>query len=216
MPDIVWGDEGAGQAPPPLDIDRIVKVLNDHEVDYVVIGGIAVIAHGNPRATFDLDLIASLEADNLARLAAALVALDARAFGIDGQDVGVDPTDPTDLARGGNWVLVTDAGRLDIMSAADGAAPYHRLIERAVHLPARAFDVVGLDDLIAMKQAANRDKDRADIAALTALHAIAPPSTDANPDVGADMEKDVCGVWMPVRRATCGRPPEHQGRHGLH
>lgn len=71
---------------------------------------------------------------NLRRLAAALAALNARIWGIDSDDVGMDPTDPDDLALGGNWVLVTDAGRLDIMSAADGAAPYEQLRIRAFAL----------------------------------------------------------------------------------
>lgn len=210
MPDIVWGPDEPIKPPPPLDIDHIISVLNDHHVDFVVIGGIAAIVHGNPRTTFDVDVIAALEAENLRRLAAALVALNARIWGIDRDHTGMDPTDPDDLALGGNWVLVTDAGRLDIMSAAEGAAPYDQLRERAITLRDRPFKVVGLNDLIAMKQASNRDKDRADISALCRIHAIESPAPQGQPSP----DGSTCGAWMPIVRAACGRRPGHAGRHG--
>ncbi|CAN5424429.1 hypothetical protein BH23ACT9_BH23ACT9_40010 [soil metagenome] len=209
---IVWGPAAEDlPPPPPLDIDRIITALNDAGVEYLVIGGVAVLAHGNLRTTFDIDVIPRSDVENLRRLADALQGLHARLHGIDPAHVGVDPTDPADLALGGNWVLITDGGRLDIMSAVDGAAPYEQLRARSVPIRSRGFAVVGLDDLIAMKLAANRDKDRADISALTRLHGespVAPP-----PTAGLDREVD-CGAWMPLARTTCGRRAGHAGRHG--
>ena len=153
--------------PPPLDVDRIVAAFRAHEVDFVVIGGIAVLAYGHPRTTFDLDFVAALDADNAARLAAALRELGARVRGVDADLLEVDPTDPAQLASGANWTLVTDAGWLDFMPAAEGARDYEAISADAVAVRGGTFRVVGLDDLIRMKRASGRDKDIDDIAALT-------------------------------------------------
>lgn len=155
------------ETPPPLDIDRIVDTFGRHEVDFVVIGGIAVLAHGHPRATFDVDFMAALSDENVERLAAALDELNARVRGVDADLLDVDPTDPAQLASGANWTLVTDAGWLDFMPAAEGARPYEDVAATAVPVREGAFRVVGLDDLIRMKRVSGRQKDLDDIAALT-------------------------------------------------
>lgn len=138
-----------------------------HEVDFVVIGGIAVLAHGHPRATFDVDVMASMTSTNMQRLAAALEELGARVRGVDAELLDVDPCDPEQLLSGANWILVTDAGWLDFMPAAEGARPYEQIAEAAVPIRDGAFRVVGLDDLIRMKRVSGRPKDLDDIAALT-------------------------------------------------
>lgn len=153
--------------PPPLDIDRMVDTFRRHDVDFVVIGGIAVLAHGHPRATFDLDFMADLSEDNVERLAAALDELNARVRGIDAELLDVAPSDPGQLASGANRALVTDAGWLDFMPAAEGARDYEEVAASAVPVRDGAFRVVGLDDLIRMKRVSGRRKDLDDIAALT-------------------------------------------------
>jgi hypothetical protein len=155
------------ELPPPLDVDGIVTAFRRHEVDFVVIGGIAVLAHGHPRATFDLDFLADLSHDNMVRLAAALHDLRARIRGIDADLLDVDPTDPAQLALGANWTLVTDAGWLDFMPGAEGARAYADVAADAVPVRGGTFRVAGLDDLIRMKRASGRGKDIDDIAALT-------------------------------------------------
>lgn len=153
--------------PPPLDVDRLAETLGRHGVDFVVIGGIAVLAHGHPRATFDLDVVADLAMDNMERLAAALRELRTRVRGIDAEHLDVDPTDPAQLASGANWRLVTDAGWLDVVPAAEGMRDYAELAADAVEVRDATFRVVGLDDLIRMKRVSGRPKDLDDIAALT-------------------------------------------------
>ena len=163
------------EVPPPLDVDRLASTFARHGVDYVVIGGIAVLAHGHPRATFDLDFLADPSADNMQRLARALRDLGAHVRGVDGDLLGVDPTDPDQLMSGANWTLVTQAGWLDFMPAAEGARNYSDIAAAAVPVRGGAFRVVGLDDLIRMKRAAGRPKDIDDIAALT--YREHPPTT---------------------------------------
>lgn len=152
-----------------LDARQIFATLNRHAVDYLVIGGFAVIAHRHVRATRDVDLVADPAPDNLRRLAAALEELNARPRGVDAELLPVDPTDPEQLAEGGNWTLVTDAGRLDFFADPAGAVPYPQLAARAIVATVESLriPVVGLDDLIRMKRAAGREQDLQDIAALT-------------------------------------------------
>jgi hypothetical protein len=155
------------ELPPPLDVDRITTTLRRHDVDFAVIGGIAVLAHGHPRATFDLDFVADLAIDNMRRLAAALTELEATVRRVDADLLDVDPTDTEQLASGANWTMVTRAGWLDFMPGAAGARDYEQIVGDAIAVRDGAFRVVGLDDLIRMKRASGRPKDIDDIAALT-------------------------------------------------
>jgi hypothetical protein len=145
----------------PLDASAILATLAAHKVDYLVIGGLAVQAHGHPRTTQDLDLVPEPSSRNLRRLHAALTELGARSVG------GAEPTTPR-LPAAGVVELDTDAGGVDVHIRPPGAAPYDQLAGRALQLdldpPVR---VVGLEDLIAMKRASGRPIDRGDIAALT-------------------------------------------------
>lgn len=152
------------------DPRRIFEIFGRHAVDYVVIGGIAVIAHGHTRNTRDVDFMAAAGAGNLRHLAAALRELGARLSGVDAHLLGIDVYDPKVLGSGANFTLETAAGGLDYFSEVPGAAPYERLRERAlvVDLGGLAIRVAGRDDLIRMKQAAGRPQDLGDIAALTA------------------------------------------------
>jgi hypothetical protein len=70
----------------------LLGVLARHEVDFVVIGGVAVQAHGHLRTTRDVDVIAAPDADNARRLAAALRELDARNRGVDAEHLDDPPT----------------------------------------------------------------------------------------------------------------------------
>jgi hypothetical protein len=147
----------------PLDAAVILRALADHEVDYVVIGGMAVQAHGNPRTTQDLDLVPEPSRANVRRLAQALAELGARPVG------EVEPR-PVALPRSGVAELDTDAGGVDVHRSPPGAAPYPDLRRRALELelePGVTVPVAGLDDLIAMKRAGGRPIDRSDILALT-------------------------------------------------
>jgi predicted nucleotidyltransferase len=160
----------AREAPRETDPRRIFETFGRLRVEYVVIGGIAAIAHGNTRNTRDVDFIASADRANLERLAAALRELGARLSGTDAHLLGIDVYDPETLGSGANFTMETDAGGLDFFNDVPGAAPYDELRERAlaVDLDGLTVRVAGRDDLIRMKQAAGRPQDLADIAALTA------------------------------------------------
>lgn len=59
-------------------VELIVTALNDRQVRYLIVGGLAVVAHGYVRFTADVDLVIDLETDNLRRALAALAGLNYR------------------------------------------------------------------------------------------------------------------------------------------
>jgi hypothetical protein len=154
----------------PLDAERILEELAHHRVDFVLVGGMATQAHGNTRMTNDVDLIPEPDPQNLARLATALRALEARVLNPGHEDVEIDAAM---LPRATIWQLATPHGGIDVLHEAPGAAPYDQLRERAlvIALDDARIQVAGLDDLIRMKLARGRAVDRADVAALTAPEA---------------------------------------------
>lgn len=153
----------------PHDPRRLLETLARHRVDFVVIGGVAVQAHGHPRTTQDLDVVPAPDTANLERLAAALDELGVEPTAIDGELQTIDPSDPADLARSRNLKLHTAAGRIDLMNRALGSPPYDDLAARALRIRLGELEVAvaGLNDLIAMKHATGREQDLRDIAALS-------------------------------------------------
>ncbi|HEU5143137.1 MAG TPA: DUF6036 family nucleotidyltransferase [Solirubrobacterales bacterium] len=153
---------------PPTELDphRIFETLARHEVDFVLVGGLAAQTHGSPRMTNDVDLIPRPEPDNLARLAEALRALEARVLNPGEEDMEIDASM---LPRATIWQFATRHGDVDVLHEAPGAAPYDQLRKRAlvVSVGEVRLPVAGRDDLIRMKLARGRPVDRADVAALT-------------------------------------------------
>jgi hypothetical protein len=156
----------------PLSADRLLSTLKTHGVEFVVIGGFSLAAHGVVRGTKDLDIMPAPASENLARLANALRDMAARpllADDFDPVELGLEP-DASGLLAGGNWVLATQYGRLDVMQLVEGVKSYEDLYGRAVMASAPGVEqpvaFAGLDDLVAMKTAAGRPQDLIDIADL--------------------------------------------------
>ena len=149
----------------PLDAERIFRVLADHEVDYVLIGGLAAQTHGHGRATNYAELIPDSTPRNLERLAAALRSLKARTLNPGAEDSEISASM---LPRATIWQFATPDGGIDVIHEAPGARPFSELRSRAlqVRLDDVEVPVVSLDDLIHMKLARGRPVDLADVAAL--------------------------------------------------
>jgi hypothetical protein len=157
-----------GSARPP-DIRAILGVLIDHGVEFLVVGGVAAQIHGNPRVTFDLDVMPNPAEENMTRLAAALRELEATARDQEGRPLPLDSSHPASLTLG-NYFLLTKHGRLDLFNGPRPDLKRYRRFEMAaieVEYGEKIVRVVGLDDLIRMKRGAGREKDLNDIAALT-------------------------------------------------
>jgi predicted nucleotidyltransferase len=151
-----------------FEADQILRGLAAHGVDFVVIGGIAVQAHGYIRGTRDLDLIVKPTTLNLTRVSEALAELEAE-LRVPGQ---LSLGDPHQLRRAPLIQVMTKFGPLDIVNVEHVAGPpssYDALRAAALVIALNDVDVsvAGLSDLIRMKRAAGRDQDLADIEALT-------------------------------------------------
>jgi hypothetical protein len=160
------------------DFDPVaaLRVLNEHRVRFIVIGGVAGAAHGSPLITQDLDVCYDRSEENLDRMAKALQQLHARLRGVE-DDVSFI-LDAKTLKAGDHFTFITDAGDLDIMGTPSGSAGYEDLAAEAqeTELDGLTVLVASLDDLMAMKRAAGRPKD---LAALEFLGAIRDEISDA-------------------------------------
>ncbi len=112
----------------PLDAERIFATLDAHEVEYVVIGGLAVQVHGHVRMTNDVDLIPSPTPENLNRLAEALTELDARVLNPGSEHLQINALM---FPRATLWQLSTRHGDMDVLHDAPGAAPFHSAVTRS-------------------------------------------------------------------------------------
>jgi hypothetical protein len=154
-----------------LDPERILRALTERGVDFVVIGGIAAVLHGSARNTFDLDVCFATDQGNLVALGEVLIALGARLRGVE--DVPFVP-DAATLRRIEVLTLSTDAGDFDVLARPSGAPRYEALRRRADRFDLGGFSVLvaSVEDLVAMKSAAGRPKDREAVAELEAIRRL--------------------------------------------
>ena len=144
----------------------LLEALVAGGVDFVVVGGVAVIIQASPRFTKDLDICYATTPENLQRLENVLVDLGATLHGIE-ESLPFVP-DARTLRGTQILCLATPEGRIDLLVDPAGAPPYPKLRERAdvVRIQDVEVRVASIDDLIAMKQAAGRDQDLRDITEL--------------------------------------------------
>jgi hypothetical protein len=145
---------------PRLDAGPLLRALDRHGVDFVVIGGLAGLARGSSYPTFDLDVAYARDERNLERVAAAL-----REIGVTLRNAPPDlpfQLDAATLANGSNFTFKTEFGNFDILGHVPGIRSYEELRDLAT--PERVEGVVvrvaSIDHLISMKRAANRTKDK--------------------------------------------------------
>ena len=162
-----------------LNADEVLRRLIGAGVDFVVIGGFAVIAHGYLRATKDIDIVPRPTAVNRGKLERVLMSIDARP--LEEGDLRADEM-PIQwglgaLAHGGNWALETDHGRVDILQYIDRVevvASYSELRDKALEADVPEVGLVrfaALEHLELMKRVAGRPQDLNDLAQLEDIRA---------------------------------------------
>jgi len=164
------GRAGDRREPPLRALDLLASLIR-HGVEFVVIGGYSLAAHGYVRGTKDLDVVPDPTRSNLKRLLAALEHLEAEHLAMDDFEPDELPAlSLENLEQGGNWLLRTRFGRLDVMQYVEGMGGYRRLHDGAIAPELPGFPqpprFAGYDELVAMKQAAGREQDLRDIAEL--------------------------------------------------
>jgi hypothetical protein len=152
-----------------FDPIRALQALNRHAVRYVLIGGFAGKLLGSTILTVDIDICYARDRANLERLAAALRELRAC---LRGAPEGLPfRLDADTLQRGDSFTFVTDAGDLDILGTPSGTTGYEELSRNATTLDLGevSVQVAALEDLMAMKRASGRPRDRIHLEVLAAL-----------------------------------------------
>jgi predicted nucleotidyltransferase len=147
---------------PAFGPEEILRVLEAHNVRFVLIGGFAAVIYGSPYLTNDVDVVPADDPDNLRRLSDALRELHAKVWTpSEPQGVPFDHS-PTSINDVRVWNLITDHGRLDLTFVPSGTDGYADLARDATHLVVLGIgvDVASLADVIRSKEAADRDKDR--------------------------------------------------------
>jgi predicted nucleotidyltransferase len=138
-------------------------------VEFVVVGGLAVNAWGVVRGTKDVDVVVASEPENLKRVAEVAVAAGGHVQ--QGDALLGSPVSIASAVGGGEQVAIeTDLGRLDIVQGLDGIPSYEELRSRAsdAEILGVTVNVCSVEDLKAMKRAAGRTRDLADVEDLEA------------------------------------------------
>lgn len=155
--------------------DDFFQALNAGNVRYVVVGGVAVVLHGHPRMTADIDLVVDLEPVAAEAAIRTLTGLGLR------PRVPVDAADFADPAERQRWIDERGMKVFNLYDPRDplrsvdlfveSPLPFDELWGRAtiVELPSGRVRVASIQDLITMKKAAGRRQDSADIEALEAI-----------------------------------------------
>ncbi len=154
---------------PALEAGLILRALLEARVEFVLIGGLAAQVHGSPSLTRDVDVCVDLDRGYLERLAGALRELAAIRRGLpDGVSA---PVDARALRAGDVFTLRTRFGDLDLLAHPEPGLSFESLAERSIsaELFGLPIKVASLDDLMAMKRAAGRPKDRIELEILGAL-----------------------------------------------
>ncbi len=139
---------------------RLLEVLVRHEVEFIIVGEVAAVLEGAPILTLDLDILHQPTADNTERLLRALEEIHARYRDPAGRLI---LPKATHLRTNRFNLLVTDLGLLDVLGNLGEGFAYEDLVQRTHPYELEGLRVRALDlpSLIALKERADRDKDRA-------------------------------------------------------
>jgi len=160
------------------DFEQIFEALARANVQYVIVGGVAVLLQGHPRFTADLDLVVALEPANALRAIQALDSLDYRPRAPVDAASFADPTvrrqwiEEKGLTVFSMWSTQFPATEVDIFVAEP--MPFDQIWKNADKASVGDVEVAvaSVPDLIAMKERAGRPKDLQDVAELRKLLAM--------------------------------------------
>ncbi|MDQ3724706.1 MAG: nucleotidyltransferase [Actinomycetota bacterium] len=149
--------------------DELLQRLATAGAEFVVVGGLAVNAWGVVRGTKDVDIVVAPDPENLRRVAEVAVAAGGHVQ--QGEALlGTPISIAAAMASGEQVPIETDLGRLDIVQGLDGVPSYDELQQRATQAEVLGVTVAvcSIEDLKAMKRAAARTRDLADLEDLEA------------------------------------------------
>lgn len=161
-----------------INLRQAIGLFGENEIEFVIVGGIAITLHGSSYLTSDLDLCYKRSKDNLERIAAALSPHSPR---LRGAPEGLPFVwDAETLRRGMNFTLTTDLGDIDLLGEVAGVGGYEEAFNSSVAFTLYGHEVriLSLDALIQSKRAAGRPKDLLVLPELEALREVLESKKD--------------------------------------
>jgi hypothetical protein len=155
-----------------MDFEKTLIFLLDHEIDFVVIGGVAMYAQGSAVLTRDLNICYNRARANVERMTEVLETIHPRLRGVpEGLPFRLDAET---VLKGLNFTLITDYGNLDLLGEVAGIGDYQaaRASSDEGELFGRRCLVLSVEALIRAKRAAGRPRDLAAIPELEALQEL--------------------------------------------
>jgi len=152
-----------------IDFPRLLRLLTEHDVAFIIIGGVAAVIHGSSRLTQDLDIVYDRSPQNLARLVQALAEQSPY---LRGAPPGLPfQWSVATLGMGLNFTLETSIGPLDLLGEITGGGGYEDLLEHTIEVEVFGVRCCCLDlpALIRTKRAAGRPKDLEALAELEVI-----------------------------------------------
>ena len=148
------------------DYDKLIPLLVENEIEFIIVGGAAATAHGSARLTLDLDIVYSRNPTNLQRI---VKALESHEPYLRGAPAGLPfEWSVATLQNGLNFTLVTGLGPLDLLGEITGGGTYEQLRSQSDTIKVAGVKCLclSLETLIRVKRAAGRPKDLEAIAEL--------------------------------------------------
>ena len=147
--------------------EKLIKLLCDNEVDFVIIGGFAAVVHGVSMLTQDMDLAMSFDENNFGNLLTALKSCHP----IYRQNKRPLTKDVTSFSRFKNLYLITDFGPIDLLGEVTGIGPFSEVEKHVINIElfGNECKVLDIDALIRSKLEMKRPKDKEAIIQLKAI-----------------------------------------------
>ena len=152
-----------------IDFPKLLRLLTEHDVAFIILGGVAAVIHGSSRLTQDLDVVYQRSPQNLTRLVQALAKHSPY---LRGAPPGLPfQWSVATLRMGLNFTLETSVGPLDLLGEVTGGGSYEDLLAHTIEVEVFGIRCRCLDlpALIRTKRAAGRPKDLEAIAELEVI-----------------------------------------------
>ena len=161
-----------------IQVEQTLRLLTEHQIEFVIVGGVAISAHGSSYLTYDLDVCYARTRENIKRLASALAPYHPRPRDFPATLPFV--WDEQTLQQGTNFTFVTDLGNIDLLGEVTGIGDYNEVSGASVVLTLFGLQcrVLSLDALIKSKRAAGRTKDLLVLPELEALREVLEKTDD--------------------------------------
>jgi hypothetical protein len=141
------------------EIEKFLILLKDADVEFIVIGGVAMVAHGSAQVTFDIDVCYRRTSENIGKICSVLAPFKVKLRGAPAELPF--RFDLETVRRGLNFTLDTDLGDIDLLGEVSGIGNYEQMLpfSELKAVDAITCRILTIDGLIRAKKAAGRKKD---------------------------------------------------------